>query len=173
MENLCCSQEAQNSHVYWVSSTFFSVSVGNSMWSGPQGQSHWKLTPATSPALLYFIVSINLCQQAQCINTFVCVVFLQWRYCIRLENMGNEVVQLRERHWRIFSLSGTLETVRGRGVVGRVCTTHTHTNAVSKTTITWTWCHFIFFKWYIFIHFLSSLNITNLTEHSKNTVKSC
>ncbi|XP_041733443.1 polymerase delta-interacting protein 2 isoform X4 [Coregonus clupeaformis] len=43
-----------------------------------------------------------------------------WRYCIRLENMGSEVVQLRERHWRIFSLSGTLETVRGRGVVGRV-----------------------------------------------------
>nr|XP_020442570.1 polymerase delta-interacting protein 2 isoform X1 [Monopterus albus] len=42
-----------------------------------------------------------------------------WRYCIRLENMGNDVVQLRERHWRIFSLSGTLETVRGRGVVGR------------------------------------------------------
>lgn len=28
-------------------------------------------------------------------------------------------VQLRERHWRIFSLSGTLETVRGRGVVGQ------------------------------------------------------
>ena len=25
---------------------------------------------------------------------------------------------LRERNWRIFSLSGTLETVRGRGVVG-------------------------------------------------------
>eukprot|EP00064_Thunnus_orientalis_P004967 superscaffoldBa00000473_g4980 len=44
---------------------------------------------------------------------------MRWRYCIRLENMGNEVVQLRERHWRIFSLSGTLETVRGRGVVGR------------------------------------------------------
>ncbi|CAB1347663.1 unnamed protein product [Coregonus sp. 'balchen'] len=44
---------------------------------------------------------------------------IRWRYCIRLENMGSEVVQLRERHWRIFSLSGTLETVRGRGVVGR------------------------------------------------------
>ncbi|KAK0159688.1 hypothetical protein PV327_010779 [Microctonus hyperodae] len=42
-----------------------------------------------------------------------------WRYCIRLENMGNLSVQLRERHWRIFSLSGTLETVRGRGVVGQ------------------------------------------------------
>lgn len=45
---------------------------------------------------------------------------LQWRYCIRLENLDSDVVQLRERHWRIFSLSGTLETVRGRGVVGRV-----------------------------------------------------
>ncbi|XP_026853536.2 polymerase delta-interacting protein 2 isoform X1 [Electrophorus electricus] len=42
-----------------------------------------------------------------------------WRYSIRLENLGSDVVQLRERHWRIFSLSGTLETVRGRGVVGR------------------------------------------------------
>ena len=43
----------------------------------------------------------------------------QWRYCIRLENLGELAVQLRERHWRIFSLSGTLETVRGRGVVGQ------------------------------------------------------
>lgn len=42
-----------------------------------------------------------------------------WRYCIRLENTGDDTVQLRERHWRIFSLSGTLETVRGRGVVGQ------------------------------------------------------
>jgi len=42
-----------------------------------------------------------------------------WRYCIRLENLGEATVQLRERNWRIFSLSGTLETVRGRGVVGQ------------------------------------------------------
>lgn len=42
-----------------------------------------------------------------------------WRYCIRLENLGELTVQLRERHWRIFSLSGTLETVRGRGVIGQ------------------------------------------------------
>lgn len=42
-----------------------------------------------------------------------------WRYCIRLENLSDMTVQLRERHWRIFSLSGTLETVRGRGVVGQ------------------------------------------------------
>jgi len=37
-----------------------------------------------------------------------------------LENLGEETVQLRERHWRIFSLSGTLETVRGRGIIGKV-----------------------------------------------------
>jgi len=42
-----------------------------------------------------------------------------WRYCIRLENLSRQTVQLRERNWRIFSLSGTLETVRGRGVVGQ------------------------------------------------------
>jgi len=42
-----------------------------------------------------------------------------WRYCIRVENVGELNTQLRERHWRIFSLSGTLETVRGRGVVGQ------------------------------------------------------
>ena len=43
----------------------------------------------------------------------------QWRYCIRLENLSEMSVQLRERNWKIFSLSGTLETVRGRGVVGQ------------------------------------------------------
>jgi len=42
-----------------------------------------------------------------------------WRYCVRLENLGDLAVQLRERHWRIFALNGTLETVRGRGVIGR------------------------------------------------------
>ncbi|CAF0792979.1 unnamed protein product [Rotaria sp. Silwood1] len=42
-----------------------------------------------------------------------------WRYSIRIENLNpDEPVTLRERHWRIFSLSGTLETVRGKGVVG-------------------------------------------------------
>lgn len=43
-----------------------------------------------------------------------------WRYSIRIENLNeNAPVTLRERHWRIFSLSGTLETVRGKGVVGQ------------------------------------------------------
>lgn len=59
----------------------------------------------------------------------------QWRYCIRLENMGSEVVQLRERHWRIFSLSGTLETVRGRGVVGRVSSTTASTQRNYKLSM--------------------------------------
>ena len=51
-------------------------------------------------------------------NNIYNVFKLQWRYCIRLENLGEQTVTLRERNWRIFSLSGTLETVRGRGVVG-------------------------------------------------------
>jgi uncharacterized protein affecting Mg2+/Co2+ transport len=46
--------------------------------------------------------------------------FHWWRYSIRIENLNpDEPVTLRERHWRIFSLSGTLETVRGKGVVGQ------------------------------------------------------
>lgn len=42
-----------------------------------------------------------------------------WRYCIRLENLGTETVQLTERNWSIFCVSGTLETQRGRGVIGQ------------------------------------------------------
>lgn len=29
-------------------------------------------------------------------------------------------MQLRERMWKIYSVSGTLETVRGQGVIGQV-----------------------------------------------------
>jgi len=42
-----------------------------------------------------------------------------WRYSIRIENLSNTTVILRERHWRIFSQAGTFETVRGKGVVGQ------------------------------------------------------
>ncbi|CAF4601983.1 unnamed protein product, partial [Rotaria socialis] len=43
-----------------------------------------------------------------------------WRYTIRIENLNpQEAVTLRERHWRVFSVAGTLETVRGKGVVGQ------------------------------------------------------
>ena len=45
--------------------------------------------------------------------------FSQWRYCILMENLGEQTVQLRERHWKIFASDGFLETVRGRGVVGQ------------------------------------------------------
>ncbi|KAH3886177.1 polymerase delta-interacting protein 2-like [Dreissena polymorpha] len=40
-----------------------------------------------------------------------------WRYCIRIENLGEETVQLRSRHWEIFSGSGR-EQISDRGVVG-------------------------------------------------------
>lgn len=42
-----------------------------------------------------------------------------WRYNIRLECLTGERLILRERHWRIYSISGTLETVKGRGVIGQ------------------------------------------------------
>ena len=42
----------------------------------------------------------------------------QWRYCVRIENLGDITVQLRERHWQIYSIPGILESIRGRGVVG-------------------------------------------------------
>ena len=45
---------------------------------------------------------------------------MKWRYSIRLENTSGSRIQLRQRHWRIFSSSGTLETVRGDGVIGQV-----------------------------------------------------
>ena len=43
-----------------------------------------------------------------------------WRYNIRIESLTGVRVQLRERQWRIYSVAGTLETVKGRGVVGQV-----------------------------------------------------
>ena len=42
-----------------------------------------------------------------------------WRYNIRLENLSDEQIQLRERHWKIYSLTGRLETVKGKGVIGQ------------------------------------------------------
>uniref|UniRef100_A0A0X3NLV3 Polymerase delta-interacting protein 2 n=1 Tax=Schistocephalus solidus TaxID=70667 RepID=A0A0X3NLV3_SCHSO len=41
-----------------------------------------------------------------------------WRYLIRLENLTDEAVQLRERFWKVFSVTGSLESVNGKGVVG-------------------------------------------------------
>lgn len=121
-------QEAQNSHVYWVS---ISLGRGSGMvwgWYGAQpfllGQGGVRVQPSSllrcrcQPFLFLLWNSGGLAQGSFFLKHELSPS--QWRYCIRLENLDSDVVQLRERHWRIFSLSGTLETVRGRGVVGRV-----------------------------------------------------
>jgi ApaG protein len=41
-----------------------------------------------------------------------------WAYHVRIENVGAETVQLRNRHWRITDALGRLQEVRGPGVVG-------------------------------------------------------
>lgn len=46
------------------------------------------------------------------------ISFHWWRYCVRLENFNDVNVQLRERHWKIFSQTNMLQTIKGRGVVG-------------------------------------------------------
>lgn len=41
-----------------------------------------------------------------------------WAYHVRIENQGEETVQLRRRHWRITDAVGRIQEVRGPGVVG-------------------------------------------------------
>lgn len=41
-----------------------------------------------------------------------------WAYTIRLENFGEEQVQLMNRYWRITDANGGVQEVRGAGVVG-------------------------------------------------------
>jgi ApaG protein len=45
-----------------------------------------------------------------------------WSYTIEISNQGEEVVQLRSRHWRITDADGRTEEVRGPGVVGQTPT---------------------------------------------------
>jgi ApaG protein len=42
-----------------------------------------------------------------------------WAYRIEISNLGEEVVQLRSRHWRITDANGRTEEVRGAGVIGK------------------------------------------------------
>ncbi|MCR4281899.1 MAG: Co2+/Mg2+ efflux protein ApaG [Bauldia sp.] len=42
-----------------------------------------------------------------------------WAYRIEISNLGEEVVRLRSRHWRITDANGRVEEVRGAGVVGK------------------------------------------------------
>lgn len=41
-----------------------------------------------------------------------------WAYHVRIENNGNETVQLLTRYWRITDSKGKVQEVRGDGVVG-------------------------------------------------------
>lgn len=41
-----------------------------------------------------------------------------WAYTIQLENLGDETVQLINRYWHITDGLGTVQEVRGPGVVG-------------------------------------------------------
>lgn len=41
-----------------------------------------------------------------------------WAYTIHLENIGRETVQLINRYWRITDATGSVQEVRGEGVVG-------------------------------------------------------
>ncbi len=42
-----------------------------------------------------------------------------WSYTIEIINQGDEVVQVRSRHWRITDGNGHTEEVKGAGVVGK------------------------------------------------------
>jgi ApaG protein len=42
-----------------------------------------------------------------------------WAYRIEIANLGEEVVRLRSRHWRITDANGKTEEVRGAGVIGK------------------------------------------------------
>jgi ApaG protein len=41
-----------------------------------------------------------------------------WAYTIRLENTGEETVQLMNRYWHITDATGGVQEVRGPGVIG-------------------------------------------------------
>jgi len=42
-----------------------------------------------------------------------------WAYHVRIENGGDETVQLKSRHWKITDGIGRLQEVKGPGVVGK------------------------------------------------------
>jgi ApaG protein len=41
-----------------------------------------------------------------------------WKYHVRIDNGGEQTVQLRNRYWRITDSLGRIQEVRGPGVVG-------------------------------------------------------
>lgn len=66
----------------------------------------------------------------QKIKIVVCPVFLEdhstpeenrfvWAYYVRIENLGEDPVQLRARHWKIVDSTGHTHEVDGEGVIGQ------------------------------------------------------
>ena len=41
-----------------------------------------------------------------------------WSYTIEIRNEGSQIVQLKERYWKIIDANGRVQEVRGVGVVG-------------------------------------------------------
>ena len=41
-----------------------------------------------------------------------------WAYQVTINNLGKEVVQLKNRYWKIIDSNGTHQEVKGEGVVG-------------------------------------------------------
>lgn len=44
--------------------------------------------------------------------------YFVWSYTVTIENLGDETVTLRTRYWKIVDAKGTVQEVRGAGVVG-------------------------------------------------------
>ena len=74
---------------------------------------------------------IHLCFLHPIKGLIIIITIFQWRYNIRLENLGEDSIQLRERHWNIFTnhvkgLHNSHEKnyehtpVHGRGIIGKV-----------------------------------------------------
>ena len=62
-----------------------------------------------------------------------------WLYRVRIENNGEETVQLLRRHWKITDALGRLQEVKGAGVVGeqpvlRPGDTYEYTSGTPLTT---------------------------------------
>ena len=46
-------------------------------------------------------------------------IYFSFSYFISIENNSNDIVQLKERFWKIFDSLNNIESVSGEGVVGR------------------------------------------------------
>lgn len=61
-----------------------------------------------------------------------------WAYRVRIENRGDDTVQLKRRHWKITDALGRVQEVQGAGVVGEQPVLHPgeHYEYTSGTPLT-------------------------------------